>query len=679
MYFVENRLYITFPELVASGISGNTIHSARTRQSISWSFLQDPLDKRRLLVSYEGLQASYREKVIRHYGDPYEHCREQKQKQNALNTLLEVPPEEARAIKFPSEEGMPWMDAEKQQRTHTLCGYVRAYLRLKDKTIRRSFGYGTHEGAVGALLQMACEQRDDVPVTFSGLGKRVKVYGERGVEGLFPKNLRNKNALKVQAGLPQDLMGYLNSHPNNIDAEKARTLYNLAIQKVGGQEVSACTVRRWRNSMTPGVRALGTRGARALSNHHLIQHKRRRPSLPLLHWCLDGWRAELLYQDRALVEKNGKRSHRQVYGLRPYLVLVIDTHNDYPVGWALGDREDFSLIKEAIKRAIDHTKALTGSYLRPAQVQSDNFSRKQLSGLLSQLCWHRYTPAAVGNAKAKPIERVFGYLGRRYMQMLPNYKGHNLTARPEHQPNAEYKQLTKHHQPNRHAAFQQLEAVLQLYRKEKSEAYLPALQDLPREKRYELLRGEYLPLLGVPAPRTHQREGQGIGFILAHTRRWYDSTNLAFRKAGRKDWQLFYDPADLSSVCVQNEQGAQFLLEKKHEQAMALVERTEADKEALQTTIRANKRLQATIVKRLEAQRKSVEALFKEHPELAETELGWGGTTLNGGGQHKGLLHAAIEAQEAQADTTAGLPKDVQTAYMDLVMREMEHEKKDSL
>ena len=64
---------------------------------------------------------------------------------------------------------------------------------------------------------------------------------------------------------------------------------------------------------------------------------------------------------------------------------------------------------------------------------------------------------------------------------------------------------------------------------------------------------------------------------------------------------------------------------------------------------------------------------------MAETELGWGGTTLNGGGQHKGLLHAAIEAQEAQEDTTAGLPKDVQTAYMDLVMREMEHEKKDSL
>ena len=133
MYLIENRLYITFPELVASGISGNTIHSARTRQSISWSFLQDPLDKRRLLVSYEGLQASYKEKVIRHYGDPYDYFREQKQKQNALNALLEVPPEEARAIKLPPEEGMPWMDAEKQQRTHTLCGYVRAYLRLKDK------------------------------------------------------------------------------------------------------------------------------------------------------------------------------------------------------------------------------------------------------------------------------------------------------------------------------------------------------------------------------------------------------------------------------------------------------------------------------------------------------------------------------------------------------------------
>ena len=80
---------------------------------------------------------------------------------------------------------------------------------------------------------------------------------------------------------------------------------------------------------------------------------------------------------------------------------------------------------------------------------------------------------------------------------------------------------------------------------------------------------------------------------------------------------------------VQNEQGVQFLLEKKHEQAMALVKRTEADKEALQTTIRANKRLQATIVRRL----------------------------------------------EEQEDASSGVPKNVQQAYMDLVMKEMDKEK----
>ena len=195
----------------------------------------------------------------------------------------------------------PWMDEAKQSCTHTLCGYVRAYLRLKDRPLRHSFGYETHEEAVGALLQMACEQRDEVPVTFSGFSKRMKVYEEHGIQGLFPKNLQNKNALKVHEGLPQDLMGYLNSHPNNIDAEKARAFYNLAIQKVGGKEVTSRTVRNWRASMTPGVCALGTRGVRELNNHHLIQHKRRRPSLPLLHWCLDGWSAELLYQERALV------------------------------------------------------------------------------------------------------------------------------------------------------------------------------------------------------------------------------------------------------------------------------------------------------------------------------------------------------------------------------------------
>ena len=79
------------------------------------------------------------------------------------------------------------------------------------QALRSAFGYGTHEEAVCALFQMACEQHD-VPIAFSGLSKRVKVYEKKGVQGLFPKNFRNKNALKVQAGLPQDLCHYSPSH-----------------------------------------------------------------------------------------------------------------------------------------------------------------------------------------------------------------------------------------------------------------------------------------------------------------------------------------------------------------------------------------------------------------------------------------------------------------------------------
>ena len=202
MYFIENTLYITFPELVSAGISENTIRQASVRGSTSWSLRKDPMDKRRLLVAYEGLREAYKEKITRRYGNPYNYCSEQKRKQNALNALLEVPPEEARAIKFSPSEGVPWMDDIKQSCTHTLCGYVRAYLRLKDKALRSSFGYETHEEAVGALLQMACEQRDEVPVTFSGLRKRVKVYEEHGVQGLFPKEFTKQECTQSARGAP---------------------------------------------------------------------------------------------------------------------------------------------------------------------------------------------------------------------------------------------------------------------------------------------------------------------------------------------------------------------------------------------------------------------------------------------------------------------------------------------
>ena len=109
---------------------------------------------------------------------------------------------------------------------------------------------------------------------------------------------------------------------------------------------------------------------------------------------------------------------------------------------------------------------------------------------------------------------------------------------------------------------------------------------------------------------------------------------------------------------------------------MALVERTEADKEALQTTIRANKRLQAN-------HRQAVGGAAKECGKHYSSLIPSWRRRSSAGAARRSMAVAstrdcytlAIEAKEEQEDASSGVPKNVQQAYMDLVMREMDKEK----
>ncbi|OAV64155.1 hypothetical protein Barb4_04382 [Bacteroidales bacterium Barb4] len=55
---------------------------------------------------------------------------------------------------------------------------------------------------------------------------------------------------------------------------------------------------------------------------------------------------------------------------------------------------------------MEHVRELFGGYYKPWQIQSDNYQKKNLTPFY-QSCTEYYTPAAVGNAKAKMIEPFF--------------------------------------------------------------------------------------------------------------------------------------------------------------------------------------------------------------------------------------------------------------------------------
>ena len=66
-----------------------------------------------------------------------------------------------------------------------------------------------------------------------------------------------------------------------------------------------------------------------------MQVKREAPKFPTYFWTLDGWTVELLYQDK------------DRYDNRLVMVVVLDAMNKYPVGYAIGERENAELIRQA--------------------------------------------------------------------------------------------------------------------------------------------------------------------------------------------------------------------------------------------------------------------------------------------------------------------------------------------
>ena len=125
---------------------------------------------------------------------------------------------------------------------------------------------------------------------------------------------------------------------------------------------------------------------------------------------------ELLYQEG------------NTYNNRLVVVIVLDAMNNYPVGYAIGDRENTDLIRQANRNASLHINDLFGSYYQPRQLQSDNYGIKNLTPFYQAMA-HLHTPAAVGNAKSKVIEPYFKYLNKTYCQRFPNWSGFNITSK----------------------------------------------------------------------------------------------------------------------------------------------------------------------------------------------------------------------------------------------------------
>lgn len=473
----------------------------------------------------------------------------------------------------------------------------------------------------------------DLPGNPRVLQKKYQQYvrgGQPNYEVLISGKFCNKNAAKAATPEQVAWMVKLLSCHTNLDCQEIADYYNTACTNFNWNKIDRRTVWNWVQKYGWAVDA-GRRGAKEYLNRYAMQVRRFAPTAPGLLWSLDGWTVELYYKKRT----EGKCGGRTTYCNRMTVVVVLDPHNKYPIGYATGYQESPELIKAALRDAVNHTAELFGQRLRPVQIQSDNYQIKIM--LPTYEIAEYVTPAQVGNAKAKPIEPYFRRLNHKYAKKCAgNWSGYGITARKESQPNLEWLNAHKGQIPDEEGVREQIRWIIESERALKREEYVAGFSKIPADRILPMSTESYLLNFGLETGYKNTLEGSGLNVKLLGERHSYDSFDLEFRKYAHLRWNIKYDPDNMQEVLAVSDEGdLRFILEEKHVQPMALADRRPGDAEELQRVRDFNKDLKRMVIEHDAQATEIVRESLLRHPDLNNPYIT--GVLTDSRGQNKDL------------------------------------------
>ncbi|AUS04519.1 hypothetical protein [Pseudotamlana carrageenivorans] len=412
-----------------------------------------------------------------------------------------------------------------------------------------------------------------LPASKDGLRRKATAYAKDSYVALISGKLQNKNSRKVANKKQMALLDELIAKHTNLDNTMIANIYNTIAEKLDWKPITAQTVANRKKEKNLITHA-GRKGVKSLKNNILMQNKRKKPSSPMLYWTLDGWSVELLYQ-QTTVNEEGKTV--TTYHNRLTVVVVLDAFNKYPIGYAIGTHETPELITLACQNAMQHAKELFGQYFMPYQLQSDNYAIKKLTPLYEAMSY-LFTPASVGNAKAKIVEPYFNHINKNYCKLLNNWSGHNISSGSKNQPNSDYINKIKKQFPDQDGCISQIQSIINAERSKKAADYGNAWLTAKPEYKILMSQENYLLTFGSNTGYTNRLKGEGLVMTINGQKCWYDCFDLEFRNHADKDWSIQYDTTDLSQVLAVSTDGKErFMLEQKYIQPMAIADRVEGD------------------------------------------------------------------------------------------------------
>lgn len=637
-------LCLTFKALVDCGVDENTLWKASSRGSRTWAMIDHPEDGRRKLIVWENLHEKNRKAVTDVIGDPYEYVGKQPIRELVItdakaeafyrSKLIEMNVDRLNEYVIKYTRAASWLN---------MLVRVNGDKKLLKKQLNLSLDqFWKH---VSDIIKA---ENIDLPATYQRLRNKMDEYKEKGYECLVDWRFGNKLSVKIgkaedgyNAELAEKQIALIRkaaSMHNNFNAQQVADAVNRVFATNNWPTVSHTTVYNVMKA-NEHLTIAGSRGKRVYNNEISMQVKRHRPIFPLQYFTLDGWTVELAYQD-----KKGNIS-------RLVAVVVLDVMNNYPIGYAIGERENAELIREANRNALIHTKELFGDYYRPWQLQSDNFAIKQNTPFFEAMS-HLHTPAAVGNAKAKVIEPYFKDLNKNYCQRSYNWTGFNIDAQKHNQVNREFSDKIKKHFPAKDELVSQIDAIFYQERALKQADYIKQFNAMPVTEKVTLERKDWLMVFGKPTGYSNSLHGLGIITTLKGNKLVFDSFDPAFRSLQHMNWKVVYDEHNLDTIlAISEDDKHRFVLEQKRSLPMDVRSMTEEDHSYLSNVRHFNKEREQKVIQTYIDDAILVDDVLKNTLEIdADTELALKGMFTYNGQQKERLQDAkGLKKQQQKA------------------------------
>ncbi|KAA2245522.1 hypothetical protein F0L74_06065 [Chitinophaga agrisoli] len=563
MKLIDNILYMELPELVECGIKENTIWHASSRKSPSWQIIDDPADRRKVLIGYEKLKDQYKDMVIARYGNPYEHMAKQPIRDMVTKDL------KAEAVFLAYRYG-PNKDNSLPTGTQAKVDYVKRYTTAASwlnmlvkaaedkKAIKKAVNLNIEQFYLH-VLEIIKRDQIDLPSNYQALLRRRREYQEKGYECLIDWRFGNKNAAKVDNEVSSSLLLTLVSNANQYDDVYVCMRYNEWAVQNGHSPITSRTVCNWRQDNEHLI--LSTREGQApWYDKYGKEVKGYRPSAPLYLVESDDNHLDLLFID----EETGNAFSKYK------AIVVTDSYNDYVLGYAYTSGEiTVELVQAAYLNAMHHLRELTGGWYLPHEVKTDRWGIKRLEPFYESMGNYFRTP--VGSKRRGFLEQFFGSpLWKNSLKAgANNYSGNNMVAKTRG-VNVEELALNRKERPTLTEGRTQVENFFHRLRHTpdnktgitKQQQWLNAFAAMPDADKKAINDEQFLLTFGVqhlPQGRTvaitkggvePMIQGVQYGFIVP--------PDLYLQNVGRQV-TVIYDPYDMSRVLCTDFASLRFL------------------------------------------------------------------------------------------------------------------------